>query len=100
MNKPDRSEKLNRKLRASETARIAAVRKCEALEKGAATAVFTIRDLKKKLNKAWEENNRLQDDRDALKLWTEEHCTCGGDGPDGGCLACSAYHAAGLGGKR
>lgn len=31
-----------------------------------------------------------------LNLWTQENCTCGGGGPETGCLACQAYHVAGL----
>ena len=32
----------------------------------------------------------------ALRIVTEatnEHCSCGGDGPETGCVACRVYHA-------
>jgi len=45
----------------------------------------------------YQQRDALKKKRANLRLWTEANCTCGGDGPNTGCLACQAYHAAGLG---
>ena len=50
--------------------------------------------LKEQLEEQEWEIRQMKEDRDSLQLWTEENCTCGGDGPV--CLACQAYYMAGL----
>lgn len=65
--KPDRSAKLKLRLRASETARVAAVREVETVRKNAGAFMTTIRDLKAQIKKAWRENGRLQDELDGMK---------------------------------
>jgi len=84
-------KKVQKKLRASEAARVKAVRRAEASE-------FNFGQNVKELRTAESEIKKLKKDRASLKLWTEEHCTCGGDGQHNGCRACQAYHAANLGG--
>lgn len=119
--KPDRTEKLKDKLRASEAARVAAVRRADLARKRVIELSREVADLKAANKRRVYEISKLEAEADslrekvphvgarvvigkmetqlaALKLWTEENCTCGGDGPDAGCLACQAYHAAGLGG--
>ncbi len=118
MNKQDKSEKLKKKLRASEAARVKTVRERDnrILELIKQIDLLELKDKRQK-----EEIKGLEKEADELRdkiphvgarialdkmekqladlnLWTRENCTCGGDGPDTGCLACRAYHAAGLGG--
>ena len=72
--KPDRVAIWKQKYRDSEAKRVKVVRRAEASEfnfgqnvKELRTAEAEIKKLKAKLTKAWDENNRLQDEVDAAR---------------------------------